>query len=105
MSECLLFTLLIDTCVWLDLAKDHQQQLGALEELKRNGRVLLVLPRTVLEEFARNKTRISVVFPRRPHAADRSRRHGRPDDTRPRRRTSRGDQGRDLRRGCGGAGG
>lgn len=60
MSECPLFTLLIDTCVWLDLAKDHQQQalLGALEELTRNGRVLLVLPRTVLDEFARNKPRI-----------------------------------------------
>jgi hypothetical protein len=30
-----MFKLLIDTCVWLDLAKDHQQRalLGALEEL------------------------------------------------------------------------
>jgi hypothetical protein len=54
------FKLLIDTCVWLDLAKDHQQKalLGALEELVRHGSVSLVLPRTVVDEFARNKGKI-----------------------------------------------
>jgi hypothetical protein len=33
------FNLLIDTCVWLDVAKDYQQQaiLAALEELIRQG--------------------------------------------------------------------
>jgi hypothetical protein len=55
-----LFKLLIDTCVWIDLAKDHRQQslLGVLEELIRQECISLILPRTVLEEFARNKPRI-----------------------------------------------
>jgi hypothetical protein len=54
------FKLLIDTCVWLDLAKEHQQKalLAALEELTRNGDVELVVPRTVVDEFSRNKSRI-----------------------------------------------
>jgi hypothetical protein len=35
------FHILIDTCVWLDVAKDYQQQaiLAALEELIRHGDV------------------------------------------------------------------
>jgi hypothetical protein len=55
-----LFWILIDTCVWLDLAKDHKQQplLGVLTELIRQKLVGLILPRPILEEFARNKTRI-----------------------------------------------
>ncbi len=50
-----MFKILIDTCVWLDLAKDYQQQaiLAALEELIRHGEVELLLPRTVIDEFAR----------------------------------------------------
>jgi hypothetical protein len=34
-----LFRILIDTCVWLDLAKDYQQQalLGVLDELVRTA--------------------------------------------------------------------
>jgi len=54
------FHILIDTCVWLDLAKDYNQQpiLGALEELIRQRDVALILPRTVVDEFARNKARI-----------------------------------------------
>jgi hypothetical protein len=55
-----LFKILIDTCVWLDLAKDYQQQtiLAALEELVQQGDVELILPRTVIDEFARNKERV-----------------------------------------------
>jgi predicted nucleic acid-binding protein len=55
-----LFKILIDTCVWLDLAKDYQQQpiLTALEELIPMGDIELILPRSVLDEFARNKGRI-----------------------------------------------
>lgn len=55
-----MFKILIDTCVWLDLAKYHQQQpiLSALEELIRLEEIELVLPRTVLDEFARNKARV-----------------------------------------------
>lgn len=54
------FNLLIDTCVWLDLAKDYQQQaiLSALEELIRQGNIALILPRAVIDEFARNKERV-----------------------------------------------
>jgi hypothetical protein len=51
------FKLLIDTCVWLDLAKDYQQQpiLSALEELIRQEEIALILPRTIVDEFVRNK--------------------------------------------------
>lgn len=53
--------LLIDTCVWLDLAKDHRQLtlLAALEALVRQGEVILIVPEIVKEEFARNKARIA----------------------------------------------
>lgn len=52
--------MLVDTCVWLDLAKDYQQQatLAALEELIRQGAVELILPRTIVDEFARNRARV-----------------------------------------------
>ena len=55
-----MYKILIDTSVWVDLAKDYQQQalLGVLEELIRQKQVSLILPRTVLDEFARNKARI-----------------------------------------------
>jgi hypothetical protein len=53
-------TILIDTCVWLDMAKDFSQLplLGALEELVRLGYIQLIAPHTLLDEFARNKVRI-----------------------------------------------
>lgn len=51
--------LLVDTCVWLDMAKDQQQAtLGLLEELVHQGEVSLIVPRIVRDEFARNKARI-----------------------------------------------
>ena len=55
-----MFKILIDTCVWLDLSKNYLQQtiLVALEELIRQGEIALILPRTVIDEFARNKARI-----------------------------------------------
>ena len=54
------FRILIDTCVWLDLAKDYQRQpiLTALEGLIRHGDISLILPRVIVDEFARNKTRV-----------------------------------------------
>jgi hypothetical protein len=54
------FRILVDTCVWLDLAKDYQQQavLTALEELIRQGDVSLILSRIIVDEFARNKARV-----------------------------------------------
>lgn len=52
--------LVIDTCVWLDLAKDYSQQslLSALEELVRMGQVQLVTPKLVTDEFKRNRDRV-----------------------------------------------
>ena len=46
--------LLIDTCVWLDIAKDyrHRPTLHALESRVENGDVELILPRQVVDEFA-----------------------------------------------------
>lgn len=51
---------LIDTCVWLDLAKDHREQpvLGALEFLVKEQEVELIVPQIVVDEFQRNKARI-----------------------------------------------
>jgi hypothetical protein len=55
-----LFKLLIDTCIWLDTVKDYQRQpqLSALEELIRQKKVELILPKTIIDEFARNKARV-----------------------------------------------
>jgi hypothetical protein len=46
--------------VWLDVAKDCQQHaiLTALEQLIQQGDIRLILPRIVVDEFARNKARI-----------------------------------------------
>jgi hypothetical protein len=52
--------LIVDTCVWLDLAKDYRQQpvITALQDLMVAGEVDLLVPEIVLEEFARNKDRV-----------------------------------------------
>jgi hypothetical protein len=52
--------LLIDTCVWLDMAKDyrHQPTLAALEQLIEAKQVALIMPSQAINEFARNKERI-----------------------------------------------
>lgn len=52
--------LLVDTCVWLDAAKDyrHQPTLRAVEQMIEVGEVSLVVPRQTVDEFARNKERI-----------------------------------------------
>ena len=56
-----MFKMLIDTCVWLDLAKDPRQVpvLGAIEEMVKLGMVTLIAPRVVLDEFRRNRERIA----------------------------------------------
>ena len=52
--------LLNDTCVWLDVAKDPEQQatLGVPEQLVERGAVTLIVPTIVRDEFARNKASI-----------------------------------------------
>lgn len=56
-----MFRMLIDTCVWLDLAKDPRQVpvLGVVEEMVKLGMVTLIVPRVVLDEFRRNRERIA----------------------------------------------
>jgi PIN domain len=52
--------MLVDTCVWLDLAKDYGQKslLGALDDMVKRGHVSLILPQMVVDEFNRNKSRL-----------------------------------------------
>jgi PIN domain len=56
-----MFKLLIDTCVWLDVAKDRSQLplLDVIEEMVRLGMLTLIVPRVVLDEFMRNKERVA----------------------------------------------
>ena len=55
------FRILIDTCVWLDIAKDPRQEplLAVVEEMVKHGIANLIVPRLVLEEFRRNRDRIA----------------------------------------------
>lgn len=59
-KETLMFKILIDTCVWFDLAKDYRQQpvIGALEDLTKDRQIELIVPQIVLDEFDRNKARV-----------------------------------------------
>lgn len=52
--------ILIDTCVWLDIAKDyrHLRTLDVLVDMIRDGDAQLVVPQQTLDEFERNKERI-----------------------------------------------
>ena len=56
-----MFKILIDTCVWLDIAKDYHQQalLAGIEELIHQKKISLILPQTICDEFSRNKARIA----------------------------------------------
>ena len=56
-----MFKMLIDTSVWLDLAKDQKQEpvLGVIEEMVKTGLVTILVPRVVLDEFRNNRDRIA----------------------------------------------
>ena len=56
-----LYRILIDTCIWLDLAKSYRSAplVHALFEMCNNAELEIIVPDIVLEEFARNKDRIS----------------------------------------------
>jgi hypothetical protein len=56
-----MFKILVDTCVWLDLAKDSQQRpiLSALEELVSDDRICLIVPSIVRKEFDRHRERVA----------------------------------------------
>ncbi|WSH22771.1 PIN domain-containing protein [Rhizobium ruizarguesonis] len=53
--------ILVDTCVWLDLARDYRQQsvITTAQELFRAREIDLIVPDIVREEFARNKQRVA----------------------------------------------
>lgn len=61
------FVLFIDTCVWLDLAKDPSSEpiLQALSELRGSDSIKLVCPSLIKDEFNRNKERVSEVATQR----------------------------------------
>lgn len=52
--------LLIDTCVWLDLAKDYRNLdlLEILDQVVQSGDVELIVPDLVIEEYFRSKDRV-----------------------------------------------
>ncbi len=52
--------ILIDSCVWLDLVKDHRKRpvINALRDFVEDKSIELIMPRVVLDEFARNKERV-----------------------------------------------
>lgn len=52
--------ILIDTCVWLDIAKDyrHLKTLDVLVDMIRDGDAELIVPQQTLDEFQRNKGRV-----------------------------------------------
>ncbi|PSN13922.1 hypothetical protein C7293_13845 [filamentous cyanobacterium CCT1] len=56
-----MFKILIDTCVWLDIAKDPRQLplLSTVEELIRLNKISLIVPDIILTEFRRNRERIA----------------------------------------------
>ncbi|MBY5409279.1 DUF4935 domain-containing protein [Rhizobium leguminosarum] len=53
--------ILVDTCVWLDLARDYRQQslITAAQQLFKAREIHLIVPDIVREEFARNKQRVA----------------------------------------------
>lgn len=52
--------ILVDTCVWIDLAKDYYQRplLSVLEELIQKQELSLIVPRIIIDEFETHKARI-----------------------------------------------
>src|SRR5882762_9513863 len=56
-----MFRVLVDTCVWLDLAKDPRQHplLGVVEQMADQKLLSLLVPTVVLDEFKRNRNRIA----------------------------------------------
>lgn len=52
--------LFVDTCVWLDLAKqvDGGKMVAILRELHDQGRIRLIVPQIVLDEFERNREKV-----------------------------------------------
>lgn len=56
-----MFNVLLDTCVWLDLAQDRKLHplVLVLENMVRENMLRLVVPELVFNEFKRNRSRIA----------------------------------------------
>lgn len=56
-----MFNVLIDTCVWLDLAADPRQRglLETLDAFGHLGHIQLIVPRLVVQEFGKNRERVA----------------------------------------------
>ena len=56
-----MFRILIDTCVWFDIAKDSKQHplIGVVEQMVREKLIELIVPSVVIDEFNRNRERIA----------------------------------------------
>lgn len=61
-----MFNVLIDTCVWLDLAQDSKQTslLLVVEKMVRDKSLSLIVPRLVHDEFQRNRERVALASAR-----------------------------------------
>lgn len=66
-NELIQHALLIDTCVWLDLAKDPSNEpvVNAIKDMIDAGELKLYCPSLVKEEFHRNKDRIAEICKQR----------------------------------------
>ena len=53
--------LMVDTSVWLDLARDHRAEpvISALEDMIQAGEVVLTMPQIILDEFSRRKDQVA----------------------------------------------
>jgi hypothetical protein len=56
----------IDTCVWLDLAKqaDGGKMVAVLRELCEQGEIRLIVPQVIVDEFERNRDRVQEAMTR-----------------------------------------
>lgn len=55
-----MFHVLIDTCVWLDLAENpkHTPLLTVMEDMIKDGLLRLIVPRVIVDEFRKNRGRV-----------------------------------------------
>ena len=58
--------MLLDTCVWLDLARqaDGAKLVVMLRELSDQGKLALLVPDIVIEEFERNRDKVQTTMTR-----------------------------------------
>lgn len=71
-----MYYLIIDTCVWIDLCKEFPKVSAKLTDLVERGKVRLLLPQIVIDEWNRNKeskivaAKLQGIRTRRKHAKE-----------------------------------